>query len=153
MNRLKLSLFVFVIVMALAACAPPAAAPTPTATPRPTDAATVIPTATTPAATSTPAPTPTAGPLGPSGFPADVNSLPGLQVDPAALNRRPLLIKVSNYPEVVRPQTGLMQADHVWEHEVEGFNITRLTAVFWSNTPPHVGSVRSGRPPDLQLVP
>lgn len=158
MNR-KLGLTLIVVaVMALVACSPPAAAPTPTATPRPTDdpalsVPTTLPTATVPAATNTPAPTPTAGPIGPSGFPADVNPLTGLTVDPANLQRRPLLIKVSNYPEVVRPQTGLMEADHVWEHEVEGFNITRLTAVFWSNTPDYVGSVRSGRPPDLELVP
>jgi hypothetical protein len=73
--------------------------------------------------------------------------------DPAVLNRRPLLIKVSNHPPVVRPQTGLMAADHVWQHEVENFNMTRFTAVYLTNTPERVGSVRSGRPPDFDLVP
>lgn len=110
--------------------------------------ATVTPTAlptSTPSATSTPSPTQ---------LPAGMNPLTGLLVDdPAVLARRPLLIKVSNFPPVVRPQNGLQSADHVWEHVVEGMKHVRLTAVFYGQTPESVGSVRSGRLPDLELVP
>jgi hypothetical protein len=80
-----------------------------------------------------------------------VNPLTGLPVaDPAALERCPLAIKVSNAPAVVRPQAGLDQADLVFEHYAEG-GVTRLTAVFLGQTPSMVGSVRSGRLIDLEI--
>ncbi|MBN1562779.1 MAG: DUF3048 domain-containing protein [Anaerolineae bacterium] len=80
-----------------------------------------------------------------------VNPLTGLRVaDPAVLQRRPLAIKISNAPAVVRPQAGIGAADLVFEHYVEG-NLTRFTAIFWTNTPPRVGSVRSARLIDLEL--
>jgi hypothetical protein len=112
------------------------------------------PTATvTPTVASTATALPTATP-GPTELPAGVNPLTGRMVDdPAVLDRRPLLIKVSNFPAVVRPQNGLQSADHVWEHVVEGMKHVRLTAVFYGQTPESVGSVRSGRLPDLELVP
>jgi hypothetical protein len=62
----------------------------------------------------------------------------------------PLLIKVSNSPEV-RPQTGLALADVVMEHYSEG-GITRFTALYLTNTPEKVGSVRSCRLIDIELV-
>jgi hypothetical protein len=83
-------------------------------------------------------------------FAPDENPLTGLKVsDPNILNRRPLAIKVSNYPPEVRPQRGLAQADLVFEHILEG--VTRLTAVFYSQTPDLVGSVRSARYLDLEI--
>ena len=46
----------------------------------------------------------------PGNFPADVNPLTGEQVeDPQVLQRRPIAIKVSNYPALVRPQAGSKQ--------------------------------------------
>ncbi|MCS7070446.1 MAG: DUF3048 domain-containing protein, partial [Anaerolinea sp.] len=63
-----------------------------------------------------------------------------------------LLVKVSNFPPEVRPQSGLNQADIVWEYEVEG-GVTRFAAIYRSNAPDHVGPVRSGRLMDLELVP
>lgn len=75
-----------------------------------------------------------------------MNPLTGLPAaDPAALERRPLLVKVSNHGPVIRPQSGLSYADHVWEYQMEGFQVTRYTAVFYGQTPPRVGSVRSTR--------
>ncbi len=89
--------------------------------------------------------------LGPDEFPSNVNPLTGLRVDdPAVLHRRPLAVKISNAPDTVRPQAGIGAADVVFEHYVEA-RLTRFTAIFWTNTPPRVGSVRSARLIDLDL--
>jgi hypothetical protein len=90
--------------------------------------------------------------IGPTDYPPNVNPLTGLPVaDPEVLNRRPLAVKVSNAPAIVRPQAGLSQADLVFEHYTEG-SLTRFTAIFYTYTPLRVGSVRSARLIDLQLV-
>ncbi len=119
----------------------------PTATPEPLNPATAEP-------TGSPVPQPTAtveGLLGPDNFPANVNPLTGEVVrDPAVLARRPLAIKVSNHPVLVRPQSGLNSADLVFEHYVEA-GFTRFTAVFYSHDADPVGSVRSGRLIDLEI--
>lgn len=87
----------------------------------------------------------TAPVVGPETFPAGVNPLTGLPVaDPAVLDRRPLVIKVSNFPRYVRPQYGLSFADQVWEHYAEG-GTTRFSAIFLSQTPQQVGPLRSAR--------
>lgn len=96
-------------------------------------------------------PTPT-GAIGPFEFPGGVNPLTGLPIsDPALLKRRPLAVKISNAPNIVRPQAGIGQADLVFEHITEG-RLTRFTAVFWTNTPPRVGSIRSARLIDLEIA-
>ena len=67
------------------------------------------------------------------------------------LQRRPLAVKISNAPaKWVRPQSGLSQADLVFEHLTEG-SITRFTAVIYGSTPPRIGPIRSARLIDLQL--
>lgn len=100
--------------------------------------------------TATLAPTPIPGMIGPDHFPEDVNPLTGQRlVDPANLDRRPLAVKVANTARV-RPQAGLNQADLVFEHYSEG-GITRFTAIFYTNTPRRVGSIRSGRLIDLEI--
>ena len=100
--------------------------------------------------TLTPSPTPDTRTQSQTTFAPDENPLTGLKVaDPNVLNRRPLAIKVSNYPPEVRPQRGLSQADLVFEHILEG--VTRLTAVFYSQMPELVGSVRSARYLDLEI--
>ena len=48
------------------------------------------------------------------------------------------------------PRPGIGQANLVFEHYVEG-SLTRFTAIFWSQTPPRVGSVRSARLLDLEI--
>lgn len=116
---------------------------------------TPIPTMTPMAASPSPLPpTPTAtipGLIGPGNLPANVNPLTGETVnDPAILARRPLAIKISNYPPIVRPQAGLNSADLVFEHYAEG-GVTRFTAVFYGHDADPVGSVRSARFIDLEI--
>lgn len=104
------------------------------------------------AATAVPQPTLVIeGLVGPTNFPPNVNPLTGEVVtNPAVLARRPLAIKVSNAPAIVRPQSGLNNADLVFEHYAEG-GLTRFTAVFYSKDAPTVGSVRSARLIDLEI--
>lgn len=66
------------------------------------------------------------------------------------VNRPALAVKIENPPEV-RPQTGLDQADMVWEQVVEG-GITRFVAVFNSQVPDEVGPIRSIRPMDPAIT-
>lgn len=114
----------------------------------------------TPAASATgtsipPTPTPTVTPtqVGPISYPDGINSLTGLPYpSEEARNRRNLMVKISNFPPVVRPQTSVNMADVVFEYEVEGA-VTRFAAIFRTNAPTHVGPVRSGRLVDLQLAP
>jgi len=61
-----------------------------------------------------------------------------------------LSVKIENAPES-RPQTGLQNADVVYEQIVED-GITRFMAVFNSNIPPVVGPIRSGRIMDPDLA-
>jgi hypothetical protein len=74
-----------------------------------------------------------------------INPLTGLTPsDPGLLSRRPLAIKVANYPRYIRPQSGLTLADNVFEYYIEG-GLTRFIAVFYGNNSEWVGPVRSGR--------
>jgi hypothetical protein len=123
----------------------------PTSTNAPTD---VPPTATT-APTATSAPTATQGPVmvGPTGFAANVNPLTGLTVsDPKILDRRPVMVKVANFPASGRPHAGLSNADMVFEYYIgEGMN--RFVGLFYGQNAPKVGPIRSGRVIDAQLIP
>jgi hypothetical protein len=75
----------------------------------------------------------------------DLNPLTGLPPsDPALMDRRPLAIKVANYPRYNRPQAGLTLADNIYEYYIEG-GLTRFIAVFYGNNSEWVGPVRSGR--------
>lgn len=90
--------------------------------------------------------------LGPYVYPEGVNPLTGLPVEnPENLNRRPLIVKISNFPPVVRPQWGLNGADMVWELVVEG-GVTRFAAIYYSQDFERVGPVRSARLGDFDLV-
>jgi hypothetical protein len=59
------------------------------------------------------------------------------------VNRPAVSVKIENDPEA-RPQTGLQDADIVWETMIEG-GVTRFIAVFNSKMPENVGPVRSLR--------
>ncbi|WLR42251.1 DUF3048 domain-containing protein [Bacillus carboniphilus] len=60
------------------------------------------------------------------------------------INQRPLAIVINNHPKA-RPQSGLEQADIVYEVLAEG-NVTRFLAVFQSEMPTGlIGPVRSAR--------
>lgn len=132
-----------VLAGVLTACGRSSVPSTPTKTPAPLveaneeEAATPVPFVT---------PTPEIISVGPDNFPPDVNPLTGLKVDdPATLDRRPVAVVVSNSgPDEVRPQAGLSFADMVYEYFTEG-HVTRYTAVYYSQAPDSVGSVRSCR--------
>ncbi len=70
--------------------------------------------------------------------------------NPQVPARPALAVKIDNYP-AARPQTGLNQADVVFEEPVEG-GITRLVAVYQCQQPPLVGPIRSAREPDVAIV-
>ena len=90
--------------------------------------------------------------MGRANFPANVDPLTGLTVaNPALLERRPMLIKVSNLPRNVRPQWGLSLADIVFEYYTEEGS-TRFAAIFYGNDASMVGPIRSGRFIDDDLV-
>jgi hypothetical protein len=65
-------------------------------------------------------------------------------------DRPALAIKVENAPEA-RPQTGLNEADVVFEEPVEG-GYTRFIAVYQCSGSPRVGPVRSGRTTDPDVL-
>jgi hypothetical protein len=92
-------------------------------------------------------------PVGPDTYPANVNPLTGLEVsDPSVLTRNPFVVKISNAPPLVRPQAGIAAADLVFEHYAEG-GLTRFSAIFYSQAPERVGSIRSARLIDYELMP
>ncbi len=109
----------------------------------------------TPTATemeSTAEPTPTTGPVGPSNFPENINPLTGMSVtDPAILDRRPVLVKVANYPANGRPHAGLSFADMVFEYYI-GAGANRFVGLFYGQETDEIGPVRSGRLVDPQIV-
>ncbi len=101
--------------------------PSETATPEPT-------------ATETPTQAPTVGAVGPMDFPEGVNPLTGLMVDnPENLDRRPVFVKVANYPATGRPHAGLSSADIVL-NTISVMAATDLLAFFMARMP-----TRSGR--------
>ncbi len=108
---------------------PTATLPPPTATPI------IIPPETLPEGGNVPAFT----------LPTTLNPLTGLPPsDPALMQRRPMAIKVANYPRYIRPQSGLTLADNAFEYYIEG-GLTRFIGVFYGNNSEWVGPVRSGR--------
>jgi hypothetical protein len=70
--------------------------------------------------------------------------------DLATLDRRVVAIKIDNHPDA-RPQSGIEQADAVYELLVEG-GLTRFIALFHSSDTEYLGPVRSGRPTDPTLI-
>jgi hypothetical protein len=90
--------------------------------------------------------------LVPQNFPEYANPLTGLVIeDPDLTNRKPVIVKISNYPHSVRPQWGLSLADHAYEYYLED-GLTRFAAVFFSNNASQVGPIRSGRIFDATLL-
>jgi len=90
--------------------------------------------------------------FGPVNFPENINPLTGLPVeDPTILDRRPVAVKISNYPRAIRPQWGLSLADHVFEYYHEG-GLTRFHAIFYGTDVTEAGPIRSARFPDEELI-
>jgi hypothetical protein len=102
------------------------------------------PTTTTTTTTTTAAPTTTA--------PQQVAPLTGVAGSFGDRITHPaVFVKIDNAPQA-RPQSGLVQADIVFEERVEG-DTTRLAAVFHSTDAAEIGPVRSTRSTDLLLAP
>jgi hypothetical protein len=105
--------------------------------------------ATTATTTLPPATTTTTQPPPPP--PPPVSPLTGLPSSSASqLNAPAVVVKIDNI-DVARPQSGIGQADVVYEEMVEG-GLTRLAAVFQSGYPTVVGPVRSGRLTDEYIA-
>jgi hypothetical protein len=91
-------------------------------------------------------------PVGPDVYPANVDPLTGLQAEYGdLLDRRPVMIKVSNFPISARPQFGLSYTDLVFEYYI-GEGGTRYAAVFYGRDSEQVGPIRSSRLTDVQLA-
>lgn len=111
-----------------------------------TTSTTTIPTTTTAETTTTTRPTTT----------TTVDDRPrspinGLPVDDAEiLERRVMAIKIDNHWNA-RPQSGILEADAIFEIRVEG-GLTRFMAVFHSSDAEYLGPIRSGRPSDATLI-
>lgn len=93
---------------------------------------------------------PTPFPSGFEGIPVFVlstntNPLTGLTAaNPDLLERRPIAVKITQFPRLVRPQSGLSLADVVYEYYIED-GLTRFIAIFYGNDAEMAGPVRSGR--------
>jgi DUF3048 family protein len=146
---MRRSPFVFVVASALlaAACgggsktaATTAAtdAPTTTTTTSTTTTSTTVGTTTSTVATST------------TYIGAGLDPLTGKpDAEASVLNRPALVVKINNHP-LAWPQTGLNQADIVFEELVEG--ISRFAVVFHSQDSTPVGSIRSARTSDINIM-
>jgi hypothetical protein len=77
--------------------------------------------------------------------------LNGMPVDDEeSLNRRVIAVKVDNHPNA-RPQSGIQDADAIFEIRVEG-SLTRFMTVFHESDTEYLGPTRSGRPTDAKLI-
>lgn len=129
------------VVMTLTAAANQV--PTETATPQPSE---------TPIHTPTVEPTKESIAIGPANFPEGVNPLTGEKVDdPALLDRRPVLIKVSNFPASGRPHAGLSAADIVFAYAMPG-QMSRYIGLYYGKDSNQIGPVRSTRLIDPEIV-
>ena len=82
--------------------------------------------------------------------PAPAALLPLLGTPGSVPDRAALAVKIDD-TERGRPQSGLAEADVVFEEMVEG-GLTRLLAVYQSRDPDTVGPVRSARSTDLSIL-
>ncbi|MGB2894892.1 MAG: DUF3048 C-terminal domain-containing protein [Anaerolineales bacterium] len=74
-----------------------------------------------------------------------VNPMTGLSVDdPGVLQRRPLLVSISNFPPTARPQAGLSFASHVYSTFI-GFGMNRYVAVFYGDYAVHLQEILNNR--------
>lgn len=150
----KILFGVVLTILVLSACgkseltATPQVEITKTPTSKPTDAPPSF------TETAEPTATPSYAPegMGPDNFPQNVNPLTGLVVmDPTRLERRPVMVKVSNLPRYVRPQWGLNLADHVYEYYTE-YGTTRFIAIYLGQDASQVGPIRSARFFDENII-
>jgi hypothetical protein len=81
-----------------------------------------------------------------------INPLTGLPVDdPQRLERRPVMVKVSNFPREGRPHAGLSYADIVFDYFI-GYGMNRFLTLYYGQDAYKIGPLRSGRRVDAELV-
>jgi Protein of unknown function (DUF3048) N-terminal domain/Protein of unknown function (DUF3048) C-terminal domain len=86
------------------------------------------------------------------GLASDVCPLTGLPAPGGSVPRRPaLLVKIGNEPSGARPQSGLNEADVVYDTPAEGF-IMRYMAVYQCHDATSIGPTRSLRWVDYHLA-
>jgi len=152
MRNILIGVFLSIILLSACGQSEPTASPQAEIVGTPTTKPTNLPATST--ATVEPTPTPNYPPegMGPDNFPENVDPLTGLVVaDPTLLERRPLMVKVSNLPRYVRPQWGLTLADHVYEYYTE-YGTTRFIAIFLGQDASQVGPIRSARFFDENII-
>jgi Protein of unknown function (DUF3048) N-terminal domain/Protein of unknown function (DUF3048) C-terminal domain len=66
------------------------------------------------------------------------------------VTRRPLAVKVENDPKA-RPQSGIVDADLIYEELVEG-GVTRFICIYLSKDSQAIGPTRSARPSDIDIT-
>ncbi len=127
--------------------------PTPTKTPLPPSTPTATPQPIPPTDTPVPPTATPAAPAKPTPLPENIAPFTGLAVeDPKHLHEKPIFICVNNDPVGRSAHWGLSQADLVYEYIVDGFSITRITAMFQSQDAQRVGPVRSARMPNIWMT-
>ena len=82
--------------------------------------------------------------------PPVLSPIDGMPTTAEMLTHRPLGVMVENL-RPARPQSGLTQADVVYEAITEG-GITRFEAIFLHGSPPVIGPVRSARPHFIDIA-
>ncbi|WP_298980744.1 DUF3048 domain-containing protein [Caldilinea sp.] len=149
----RILFFVLLVVAALllAACGAGGPAPTPTPTKTPVAAAGNPHASPTPVAL--PMPTPTPEPPTPTPRPENIAPFTGLPVDdPERIKQLPIFVCVNNDAAGRAAHWGLSKADLVYEYIVDGFSLTRLTAMYQSQEADRIGPVRSARYPNIWMV-
>lgn len=156
-RRLPVCLLLVLIGLLAAACT--AAGPEPTATPTKTPVAqaeTAAQAEPTPEPTTPPTPTEAVALLPtetPTPLPGNIAPFTGLPAENEEwLKRRPVMICINNDPVGRSAHYGLSYADLVYEYIVDGFSMTRLTAMYQSQSPDRVGPVRSARMPNVWMT-
>jgi hypothetical protein len=156
--RLVLLLIVLAVLVMLTACGVTTAASTPTPTKTPPEVqAAVVPTETPVPPSPTPAPTDVAIALvateTPTPLPGNIAPFSGLPAEnPEALKRRPIFVCINNDPVGRSAHYGLGLADIVYEYIVDGFTITRITAIYQGREADRIGPVRSARMPNVWMT-
>lgn len=143
-NKAKALLIVLVLLAAAlvavgCAGAPVEEAPTPepTAVPTPEPTAVIVTPEPTPEPTATPTPVPT-----PTPTPKNRSQTTGFEI-PEGTPSRPVIVSIEN-SDPAKPQTALMDADIIYEFQVESM-ITRLQVLFNDKYPIYAGPLRSVR--------
>jgi len=161
---LRLAGLSLVLILLISACAgpkhlpliTPAALPEFTASPNPIQRQTMAAANATP----TPVPSPTPWPVA-TATPSSIlikdlaaeglNPLTGLPVDDQTLlQQRPVLVKIANWPQGLRPAAGLNQADLVFEYYI-GAQANHFLAVYYGQDSEQVGPLAPARILDARL--